>query len=130
MTLSIAPIYASLITLIFLFLSARVIVYRRKNKLSVGDAGDQDLLKRMRTQANCAEYAPFGLLLIVIIELLSAPGWLVHLAGTMLLAGRIAHAIGFGSTPQIMRLRVLGMIMTLSSFLVCVFTMLAISVTG
>ena len=61
----ITGLYGALIALVFLALSARVIMYRRANQLGLGDHGDKSLMKRMRAQANCAEYAPFGLLLML-----------------------------------------------------------------
>ena len=113
MALTITPIYAGIIGLLFILLSTRVIVYRRANRISLGDAGDKNLLKRMRAQANCAEYAPMGLLLLALAELAGAPGVAVHTAGITLLAGRVMHAYGFASTPQKMGLRVGGMMLTL-----------------
>lgn len=125
MTLSITPLYAAIIALIFIALSARVIVYRRGNKISMGDAGDTSLLKRMRAQANCAEYAPFGLLLLLMVELSGAPSLAIHLLGIMLTLGRIAHGYGFSASPPIMRLRVSGMILTLSMILLSAIGLLA-----
>lgn len=115
MTITVTPIYAALTALIFLVLSWRVILYRRANKLSLGDSGDKNLLKRMRAQANCGEYAPIALLLILMVELAGAPATAVHVLGLMLVAGRAAHAYGFGSTPQIFALRQLGMVLTLAA---------------
>lgn len=113
MTLTITPIYAALIVLLFLGLSWRVILYRRANRLSLGDTGDKNLLKRMRAQANCAEYAPLALLLMVMSELMGSPAVALHLMGLTLLAGRVLHALGFAATPQKIVLRQLGMLLTL-----------------
>lgn len=112
MTLTITPLYGGLIGLLLVVLSARVILRRRAAKVSVGDGADADLLKRIRVQANCAEYAPIALLLLAMAELQGAPSWVVHLLGLMLIAGRLIHAYGLGSTPQIMPLRQLGMVLT------------------
>jgi hypothetical protein len=76
----------------------------------------------MRTQSNCAEYAPISLLLLLLVELQGAPTWAVHVLGVMFLAGRLLHAIGFGRTPQIIPLRKSGMILT--------FAMMAFSALG
>ncbi len=112
MTLTITPLYGGLIGLLLVTLSLRVIGLRRSAKVSVGDGEDKDLRKRIRVQANCAEYAPLGLILLAMAELQGAPGWVVHLLGLMLVLGRMAHAYGFGSTPQIIPLRVGGMLVT------------------
>lgn len=109
----VTTLYASLCALLFLVLTIRVISYRRAASVSVGDAGDRVLLGRIRAQANCAEYLPIGLILLALAELQGAPQTALHLLGLALLAGRIAHAIGFSRTPQIMRLRATGMMLTL-----------------
>lgn len=113
MTLTITPIYAALVALLLLWLSVRVIRYRRSNRLSLGDAGDKGLIKRMRAQANCAEYAPIGLILLLITELQGAPDIALHALGALLLAGRVIHGYGFSASPPRMNLRVLGMFLTL-----------------
>ncbi len=109
-----SPIYAGLLALLFLFLSVRVVQARIAAKVSVGDGGDKLVLKAMRAQANCAEYAPIALILLLLMELQGAPVWLIHGFGLMLLAGRVVHAYGFGSTPQIVPARRWGMYLTLA----------------
>jgi uncharacterized membrane protein YecN with MAPEG domain len=68
----------------------------------------------MRAQANFAEYAPIGLLLMLMAELLAAPAVALHVLGLTLLAGRVAHAIGLSSNPQRLILRQIGMVLTLT----------------
>ncbi len=111
--IAVTAIYASLIALLFIVLSARVIVYRRAHRKGLGDQGDPSLLKRMRAQANCAEYAPIGLILLGIAELNGAPAVALHLLGATLLAGRVMHGYGFSASPPLMALRVGGMGLTL-----------------
>lgn len=109
----VTALYAGLIALLYLFLSYNVVLARRSQRVSVGDGGDKLVRKRMRTHANCAEYAPIGLILLMLVEIQGMPLWLVHVFGLILLAGRLSHAYGFGSTPQIVPLRKLGMYLTL-----------------
>ncbi|SLN14783.1 Inner membrane protein YecN [Pseudoruegeria aquimaris] len=111
---TITSFYAGLIVLLYLVLCARVILYRRANLISLGDKGDKNLLKRMRVQSNCAEYAPLGLILLLLLEAGAAAPWLLNLLGLMLLSGRVLHAIGMGRTPQILLLRQIGMGLTLA----------------
>lgn len=129
MTPSITPVYAALITLIYFTLSWRVISYRRANLLSLGDSGDKNLLKRMRTQANCAEYAPLGLILILLVELQGAPGIAVHGLGLLLLAGRVIHPLGFAVTPQKIILRQIGMALTFTCLLLAALGLLGHALT-
>lgn len=116
--------YAALLALVFLTLSARVIRYRRAHKLGLGDHGDKSLLKRMRAQANFTEYAPLGLILMLLVELEIGTGIIVHLIGLVLLAGRIAHAYGFSASPPIMKLRVAGMMLTFGSILLSIVALI------
>ncbi|MBR9652082.1 MAPEG family protein [Thalassovita aquimarina] len=111
--LTITAIYASLLALLFILLSVNVIRWRLKARVSVGDGGHHGLVKAIRCQANCAEYAPIGILLLGIAELQGAPVWAMHVLGAMLLGGRILHAFGFGRQPQIVPFRRLGILLTL-----------------
>ncbi len=120
--LTITPIYAALIALLFVALSVNVIRQRYTSKVSVGDGGDKAMIKAIRTHSNCAEYAPFALLLIAMAELQGAGGWLINLLGLALLAGRLMHAYGFGQTPQIVILRRAGMSLTFLAILIAAIT--------
>lgn len=122
MSLVITPLYAGLIGLLFVLLSVLVIAARFKTNVSLGDGGEKLLIRRIRVQANCAEYAPLGLILLGMAELQGAPGWVVHLLGLMLLMGRVLHAAGFGRVPEIMPMRSVGMVLT---FAMLILTALA-----
>lgn len=106
------PIYAGIIALLYVYLSIRVVGRRYGAKVSVGDGEDKALIKRIRTQANCGEYAPISLLLILMTEMQGAPIWVVHGLGVALVTGRVLHAYGFGSYPQKIPLRQAGMLLT------------------
>ncbi|WP_170753095.1 MAPEG family protein [Ruegeria lacuscaerulensis] len=125
--LSITPIYAALLAIIYVALSGWVISTRRSQKISYGDSGNSEMLKAVRTHSNFAEYAPFGLLLIAMVELQGASGLLVNLLGLCLLAGRMLHAYGFGKTPQIVILRQLGMVLTFTALLVAAISNLILA---
>ena len=117
MTVTITALYAALLALLFLGLSWYVIMYRRSNKISLGDNDDKALRKRMRAQANFVEYTPLALMLMLLTELQGAPAMALHLMGLALLVGRLCHAIGFASTPQKFILRQIGMVLTLGMML-------------
>jgi len=96
-----------------IWLSMRIGMVRSAKKISVGDGGDQDLIRRMRAQANFIENAPLVLILIGAIEL-SRPAnvWLAGVAA-LFTFGRIAHGVGMDGGP----LRVGRMIGTLITML-------------
>lgn len=113
MIFSITPLYAGLIALLFVTLSFRVINLRRSDKISLGDGDRADMAYRIRAQANCAEYAPMGLILLAMAEMQGAPVWVLHLLGLMLLIGRLMHGWALSQTPQNLPIRVFGMMLTL-----------------
>ncbi len=116
--LSITPVYAALLAILFVALSVKVISQRRSDKISYGDGGNTAMLKVMRTHSNFVEYTPFALLLIAMVELQGAGGLLLNLLGLTLLSGRLLHAYGFGRSPQIVILRQIGMLLTFTAILV------------
>ncbi len=116
--MSITPLYASVLALLFVFLSIRVIGARRVSRVGVGDGGDRALMRRIRVHGNFAEYVPFAVVLMTLAELQRAPGWTIHLLGVLLLAGRLVHAYGVSREPEEFRFRVTGMAMTFT-VLIC-----------
>lgn len=123
--MTITAFYAALLALFFVFLSFRVIGWRRLKQVELGHGDDNQLLRRMRVHANFAEYVPFTLLLMAMAESMTAPRALIHLAGLILIAGRLIHAYGLSQTPHILRFRVSGMILTFFALslaaLLCLF---------
>lgn len=90
----ISSIYAALLGLLFIRLSALTIRERRRASVALGDAGDIGLQRTIRVHANFSEYVPITLTLIYMIESLYALPVLVHLLGLGLLIGRLSHAYG------------------------------------
>jgi uncharacterized protein len=118
MPLTIMPFYAAPIVVLYIYLSIRVLQYRRGNRIAFGDKGDPQLLQRIRAHGNCAEYAPLGLLLILMAELAGA-GVALHLAGMLLVVGRLTHGIGLAHFPRVILCRVVGLISTFMAYLIC-----------
>ena len=110
--LSITAFYAALLAVLFLFLSVRVIGWRRERRVEFGHGEDIELLRRMRVHANFDEYVPFTLLLMALAESMAPPHLLLHLAGLLLVAGRLLHAYGVSQSPAVMRYRIWGMWLT------------------
>ena len=107
----ITSLYASLSVLLIVRLSISVIKLRRKNRISVGDGGNEELQLAIRAHANALEYIPVTLLLLLMLELNGAPKILIHILGATLLLGRIFHAMGLPAKN--LRKRVLGMQITI-----------------
>lgn len=125
--MAITAFYAALLGLFFVFLSFRVIGWRRLKSVELGHGEDSELLRRMRVHANFAEYVPFTLLLMAIAESMTAPRPLIHVVGFILIAGRLMHAYGLSQTPHILRLRVGGMILTFTALALSAIICLSLS---
>ena len=85
--MKITAFYASLLAVLFLFLSVRVIGWRRELRVELGHGDSAELLRRMRVHANFAEYVPFALLLMGLAESMVPPRILLHMVGITLVAG-------------------------------------------
>ena len=110
--MTVTPVYATLLGLLFIALSLRTIRLRRKHRVAVGDGNNNDLRRAMRVHANFAEYVPLALLLIFFAELDGSPKWWIHALAFTLLCGRLAHAWGVSHARENFRYRVWGMLLT------------------
>ena len=81
------------------------------------DGGDTLLLRRLRVHGNFAEYAPMGIVLMILAELQNASSYAVHGIGILLVVGRVVHALGLGREPDMFPFRVVGMILTLTALI-------------
>ena len=117
----ITSIYASLLTLFIVWLSLNVIRLRRSNKVRLGDGGHNDLQVAIRAHGNAVEYIPLSLVLLALLEFAHARGALIHTGGIAMLVGRVLHARGL--LTETLRLRVLGMQLTL-------FTLIALALAN
>jgi uncharacterized membrane protein YecN with MAPEG domain len=109
-----SPLYAALLSLLFIGLSVRTVRLRRRLGIPIGERGSAEMLRAMRVHANFAEYVPLALLLILMLEFQGASAYIVNLLGLVLLGGRAVHAFGVSREPEDYRFRVFGMAMTFS----------------
>ena len=121
----ITSLYAALLAMLFVALSARAIRGRRASRLSLGVAGDAVLERIVRVHANFAEYVPIALVLLLLAELDGLAPGLLHLAGLALVTGRAVHAFGVSRTPEDFRLRVAGVATTLTVIVTLAVALLA-----
>ncbi len=113
MALPVTALYAGLMGLWLLGLSFAVIQRRRRHDVSVGDGGAEPLQLAIRAHGNACEYVPVALILLGLAEGLGAPGWVLHLFGLMLVAGRLIHGGYFLTGARRLNLRILGMMLTI-----------------
>ena len=97
--------------LLNIWLGVRVSQLRLRHKVSVGDAGDERVIARMRAHANYVEYAPFFLILVGLIELARGSEQWLWWVSILFILGRLAHPFGM-DRPAPSRLRMAGIIVT------------------
>lgn len=97
--------------LLALLLAYRVSTLRMRHKISIGDAGNDALLSRMRAHANFSEYTPFFLILLALLELARGSALWMWAGGALFIVGRIAHMIGM-DRPAPNFLRIAGTVLT------------------
>ena len=107
--LPISLLAAAAASLLNIWLGARVASFRRDFKVSVGDGGQEPLLRRMRAQANFIEHAPFFLILLAGLELAGANEFALAVAAILFVLARIAHGYGMDG-GSLARWRTYGMI--------------------
>lgn len=116
--LEIAAVYAGLNMLILVVLAGMVIAGRKRHKIVLGDAGNQDFLRAQRAHANAAEYIPAGIAGLIGLALFDpavSPIFL-HVCGASLTLGRLLH--GFGLHAGALNFgRMAGMMLTFASYL-------------
>ena len=94
LTLPVTLTIAAGAALVNLWLMIRCGQARTKGGVSIGDGGDEFLIRRMRAHANFVESAPFVLILIAALELTGGTNnWLWGI-GIAYIIGRLAHGLG------------------------------------
>ena len=111
MILPISLTIAGAAAILHIWLASRVVRSRTPLKISVGDGGNEAVMRRMRAHANYAENMPVFLVLLALTELAGGNKWVLWGAGIGFILARIAHA--FGMDRASLRLwRMIGMTLT------------------
>ena len=108
----ITMLYAGLCTILVVALALRVVQWRFRHKIGLGDGGDRQLLMRVRAHANAIENMPLALLLLGGMELNGYSAGLIHGFGSVLLVSRAAHAWGLSHSSGTSRGRFMGSLFT------------------
>ena len=106
----ITTLYAGLLAFLYVALTFFVIQGRFKYRVSLGDGGIPAMEKRIRMHGNFAEYAPLGIFLLFLVDYADFSSTIVHALGSILLVGRLSHALGI---LYVTKARQLGMVLTL-----------------
>jgi hypothetical protein len=99
MPVPITALYASILALIIVALAINVTIHRARLRVPLGDGGNPQMLRMIRLHANAVEYLPLALVLMGLYEING--GWHValHIAGLILIAGRLLQTWNMWQTP-------------------------------
>ncbi len=111
------PLYAAIIGLVFVVLSVRTLLLRRRLGIAIGTGEDPELTRAMRVHSNFAEYVPLALILFYFLEVETDADLWIHVLCVSLIVGRLLHAYGVSQVEENYRFRVAGMILTLGSII-------------
>ena len=125
MNLDITLSYSIILITFMLILAFRIIDLRgspvTKFLHSEDRVVDEDTLYRaVRGHGNLIEYAPLFLILMLIAELSGLPSAYLHSSGIIFTIGRLMHGIVFSFMKPNMILRVGGMILTFTGFIILI----------
>jgi uncharacterized membrane protein YecN with MAPEG domain len=109
---SAAGLWAALLILLLLVLSAITSANRRRHSVSLGTGGKPEVTAASRAFGNAAEYCPALVAALILLALNGYPTWAIHVIGGSFFVGRVLHAWGLlkgvGPTPG----RMIGMLLT------------------
>ena len=113
----IVALYAALHLILAPILMIRVGQVRLSGKVNLGDGGNETLYARIRAHGNFTENTPLALIGLFALAMLSAAPIGLHIFGAGFLIGRILHAHGMAQPKSNGKGRVIGILLTMLSFL-------------
>jgi uncharacterized membrane protein YecN with MAPEG domain len=105
-------LYVAANALIMLVLGMLVVRARVQTRTAIGDGGNATMIGAIRAHANNTENVPVPLLMMIVINSLGGPFWIIHAIGVPLTIGRIGQAIGLAGNVGPSLLRLVGMTLT------------------
>jgi uncharacterized membrane protein YecN with MAPEG domain len=109
MILPITMTLAGAAAILHIWLAMRVSQGRRQFKVSVGDGGNEGLLRRIRAHGNYIETMPLVIILVGLLELAGGDNRILWGAAILYIFARLLHVFGMDGDHR-MRLRFIGMV--------------------
>ena len=111
MNLPITLVTACVAGLMLIWLSVRVIQSRLKDEVLIGEGNSEELLFKIRTQANFSEYVPLFLIILGLVESAGGHATALMVFAGVFIAARVLHVFGMGAQANL-TFRQLGMVGT------------------
>ena len=120
----IVPTYASILVLIFVVLSVRVVQMRASAKIGIGTGNNPAMERRIRVHGNFSEYVPLALLLLTFMEMMQLSRYLIHVLCIVLIIARIVHAVGVTPVKENFPMRVGSVLATFAVLAIAALALL------
>lgn len=118
-SLIVTPLATSVLAILFVLLSGRVIQLRRRDAVGIGYGKSHDLRRAIRVHGNFGEYVPLAIVVLALLEASAMmPPWLLWALAGVLLVSRILHAAGLSRSAGTSLGRFIGTGLTLVYLLV------------
>tara|TARA_Y100000816_G_C25940845_1_gene490715 strand:- start:385 stop:768 length:384 start_codon:yes stop_codon:yes gene_type:complete len=106
--MEITLLYASLLTILAIFLAIKVGMNRVDTNIMTGEGESSMLLQSVRAHGNLIEYAPLALILLALLEMQNVSDSMLHLCGSLFFLARILHAYGVTISRESTPYRLVG----------------------
>lgn len=106
--MEITLLYASLLTILAIFLAIKVGMNRVDTNIMTGEGESFMLLQSVRAHGNLIEYAPLALILLALLEMQNLSDSMLHLCGSLFILVRILHAYGVTISRESTPYRLVG----------------------
>jgi uncharacterized protein len=116
----ITGLYAAALGILAVVLTVRVIILRAQTGISIMHGDNPRLAERIRQHGNLTESVPIALILLGLAEAGGATVLWMHIAGGLLLAGRLVHPFGINATQATNPARIAGQTATLAAIVLLV----------
>jgi uncharacterized membrane protein YecN with MAPEG domain len=125
-----AGLWSGLLILLFVVLSIRVVLHRRRHKVLFGEGGVHEMTLASRGFGNAAEYIPVGIGALILLALGGWATWTIHAVGAAFFLGRLVHPWGLvsGKGPGLGRM--VGMALTWTALITAAGLLIACPLLG
>ncbi len=120
----ITTLYAGILAIFYVCLTGWVAAGRYKYRVGLGGGGVPALTQRIRIHGNFAEYVPFALFLIFLVDYSRYSPPIVHVLGIMLVLSRVLHAWGIYTSSGASAGRFLGTVLVMLTMLIAAVLLL------
>ena len=125
----ISALTAGILIVMQMALALTVALARRRNRQSLGDGGNKDVLQAARRHGNLAENAALFIAGFTLRELLGGDRVELEILCAVFVLARVSHAIGLSMPNTVNRFRIIGITATIAVGVALGLTLVRIGLT-